>query len=102
MLGFLVMLFFTLAAGTPFLLPERCAIVPGKPQGVYMCESPNWNGKCVWKLLNTCIRAGSRSIGPDPGTFCQAYWTQDCSGEVVWWDVYESPKEGRAEGGIMW
>lgn len=87
--------FFTLATSLP-TLDEPCAIDPDKPQDVYPCESKNFTGKCVWKPSGVCItdtsEVRSRSIGPDPGTYCELFWEEDCKGKPVQFNVYNEPK----------
>jgi len=97
--------FLTLATSLP-LSPEPCDIIPGKPQGVYMCTEPNWSGTCVWKPMNTCINTVSevprpRSIGPDPGVWCEAYWKENCTGSTIWWDNFGKPTIKGVDGSIL-
>jgi hypothetical protein len=68
---------------------KDCSASFGIPGAVYLCPLPNFKPSdwCTWHAPS-CVAFDDltwypRSIGPDPGGFCELFATSDCTGETV-------------------
>ncbi|KAK6535513.1 hypothetical protein TWF694_001968 [Orbilia ellipsospora] len=59
------------------------------PGNVYICDGLNWGGNCnVWHVNNNqCLTVVggffAGSLGPDPGTGCILYRSEDCTDQYT-------------------
>lgn len=66
-----------------------CPPSDGAPGGIYICPHPNFQGPgCFWRAPSSeCYRFGRpyfdrpKSLGPDPGGYCEFFMSDDCTGE---------------------
>ncbi|KAH7119930.1 hypothetical protein B0J11DRAFT_72473 [Dendryphion nanum] len=73
----------------PRSLSSRSLHKRGLPGAVYICTGNNFQGNCGWNQPSTqCRIVGTgkfapKSIGPDPGGFCNLYTSGDCTGNQI-------------------
>tara|TARA_R110002003_G_scaffold141_26_gene13051 strand:- start:7790 stop:8170 length:381 start_codon:yes stop_codon:yes gene_type:complete len=90
---------FTLTSALPTFKLDPCGPGLGLPGAVYTCPQPNWGHDtqpCTWHPpdVQQCFSfplgtesAKPKSIGPDPGGYCEFFTELNCLGVPFSYDV---------------